>query len=495
MQQMISEKGGTSEPQHTSGTLILNVGGTVFEVSRAALMRPSIVRKYLSVLLLRFDAALPRDAEKLPYLESCPAYFRWLLNELTFVERGRKETVELTGIKADDPSYAEYHALFTREVGSSSDDDSNGGGGGDVQMGEGEGQGQGDVADLFKAFDESRRAYERVYEALKAEKERMAAFLRAMEPFMKTDDSEEDEVLSVTIHGDRVSVMRRTLSPLGPNNTLYSRFSPTYWIDRSVRQTSAEHLQCIVDFARRQAVMAAGQRVGPPAVEDGERELFVEDLQMYGLKDQPFYRWGAGGGLIITSEDQLASVVEFTGRTGKTPSLLYKSSRDGFGYGSLLDCVGDASGLLFLVQHSDTHRFAAFVAGPLAQPADPTQEKATSCPVTYYSISGAYDAPTKLNMPVERRRGVIVAGRQGAVTSKDGEPVGKLAIDVRDTAVLWLGYADPGPAADLSSCAMCVSKDHLQVGYQGRVVAGGKGTLAGDFFFTASEIEVWGLAQ
>ncbi|CEM17170.1 unnamed protein product [Vitrella brassicaformis CCMP3155] len=380
MHQMISEKGGTPEPQHTTGTLILSVGGTVFEVSRAALMRPSMVRKYLSVLLLRFEAALPRDAEKRPYLESCPAYFRWLLNELTDALQ-------------NDPSYAEYHTLFMREIGSSSGDDSNGNG--DVQMGEEERQGKGDIADLFKAFDESRRACERVYEALKAEKERMAAFLRAMEPFMKTDDSEEDEVLSVTIHGERVSVMRRTLSPLGHNNTLYSRFSPTYWIDRSVHQTSAEHLQRIVDFARRQAAMPAGQRVGPPAVER-RRELFVEDLQMYGLKDQPFYRWGAGGGLIITSEDQLASVVEFTGRTGKTPSLLYKSSRDGFGHGSLLDCVGDASGVLFLVQHNDTHRFGAFVPGPLEQPADPTQHKFTRCPMTYYSISGAYDAPTKL---------------------------------------------------------------------------------------------------
>ncbi|CEM18862.1 unnamed protein product [Vitrella brassicaformis CCMP3155] len=491
MHAMISEKGGPREPQQTSGTLTLNVGGTVFPVSRAALMRPSMVRNYLSVLLLRFEAALPHDAEKRPYLESCPAYFRWLLNELTFVERGREDAIELTAALQNDPSYAEYHALFMREFGSGDGDSS---GSGDVQMGEGEGQRQTDVAGPFAAFDESRRLYERAYEALKAEKERTAAFLCAMEPFMKTDDSEEDEVLSVTILGERVSVMRRTLSPLGPTNSpLLNRFSPTYQLEPDVRQTSAEHLQRVVDFARRQAVMPAGQKVAPPVIER-RRELFVEDLQMYGLKHQPFYRWGAGGDLIVTSEDHLASLVELTGRMSKPPSLLYKSSRDGFGHSSLLDCVSDVSNLLFVVQHNDTHKFAAFVDGPLEPPADPTSYETTDCPVRVYSISGACDGPTRIDTPPDGRQAVAVAGREGAVRWLGGRPFAKVAIYVDDAAGVVLAYAEPGLAADLSSCGMMVKNPYLPAGYRGPVDAAGDGTLAGSMTFTITEMEVWTLS-
>ena len=97
-----------------------------------------------------------------------------------------------------------------------------------------------------------------------------------------------------------------------------------YWIDRNVHQTSGDHLQRIVDFARRQVLMPPGQAVKPPVVRPRERDIFVEDLQMYGFKDETYFAWGPGGGLILTSEGDMAKVVEFTGKAPAKPSLLYK---------------------------------------------------------------------------------------------------------------------------------------------------------------------------
>ncbi|CEM19321.1 unnamed protein product [Vitrella brassicaformis CCMP3155] len=176
-----------------------------------------------------------------------------------------------------------------------------------------------------------------------------------------------------------------------------------------------------------------------------------------------------------------------------TMKLLYKSSRDGFKYATFFDKTLGARRSLFLIRDGPAHLFGLTVDGPLTPPLNPTRSKHTPCAISLYSISGAYDAPTKIPLPVEGQK-VAVAGREGALTGSDGQPHGKVCITGRNEAALWLGYADPGPAADLRTCHMWVNKAHLPAGYRGALVGTkNNGTLATDKNFTATEIEVWAL--
>ncbi|CEM16786.1 unnamed protein product [Vitrella brassicaformis CCMP3155] len=171
------------------------------------------------------------------------------------------------------------------------------------------------------------------------------------------------------------------------------------------------------------------------------------------------------------------------------PSLLYKSSRDTFGYPSFLNKVTGKSGLLFALRDGDTHRFGAFMDGQITPPADPTQTNLYKVPVFLYALSGAYDAPTKIEIPKDMQQ-VEVAGTQGAVTDNKGEPHGNLCIGY---GYLWLGFARPGPAADLSRCQQWIDKDHLPEGYKGRQTGQGHGTLAQSMDFTCDEMEIYNI--
>uniref|UniRef100_A0A7S1JS07 TLDc domain-containing protein n=1 Tax=Vitrella brassicaformis TaxID=1169539 RepID=A0A7S1JS07_9ALVE len=171
------------------------------------------------------------------------------------------------------------------------------------------------------------------------------------------------------------------------------------------------------------------------------------------------------------------------------PSLLYKGSRDTYAFPKMLECVAGKSGLLFALRDGDTHRFGCFIDGEIIPPDDPTKANQYKVPVFFFSLSGAYDAPTKIEMP-EDSQWVNLAGTQGVVKDTEDEPLANVGIG-GGAAALWLGFAVPGPAADLSSCQQWIKRQHLSDGYNGVINSNDNGTLAQDINFTCTEMEVW----
>ncbi|CEM01623.1 unnamed protein product [Vitrella brassicaformis CCMP3155] len=517
IKQLITANGGTIEPQQTEDRMQLNVGGTVMSIPMTGLLHPKMKLTYLSTLLLHFTDQLPKDTNNLPFLEAHPPYFRWLRDQLALLESRHLDEITLHSPEADDPSYAEYHSLFiTKKLGgdiqgqrrapgaSAAAAAAAGGGGGeqqDVEMadgnggaveGEGEGRGEGrqgvGIDKAFERIERYMRTCRRVREGLQKQKEAMEAFLSAMRPFVKGPSSDEDiEVLTLTVYEDKVSVLRRTIAPLGASHALVKRYNPDEWPDQEARQTSLKFLQLIVDFARRLTVMP-GRFVHPPVVAPHEKEMFAVELGMYGLNTVPLVGEAAAASAVIQTADQWLAVMKMTDKKiAVAPSLLYKSSRDTFEYPSFLNKVTGKSGLLFALRDGNTHRFGCFIDGPLTPPEDPTKANYYNVPVFFFSMSGAYETPTKIELP-EDRQWVDVAGTQGVVKNKKDEPLANVYIG---RGYLWLGFAVPGPAADLSSCQQWISKADLSEGYKGTTNEQGNGRLAQSRDFTCDEMEVW----
>ncbi|CEM22536.1 unnamed protein product [Vitrella brassicaformis CCMP3155] len=487
---LLASRGGVSRPAETTGEMLVNAGGVVFPVSRRGLLLPCMKHRYISVLLMLFADGLPRDADGHVYLETSPAYFEAFLDELTLYETGRTNTVDLPPSKAADPAYCEYHSLFMRELPSFSAPTYSSRGAATARAIDG----ACDEKALGNVIQTSLSDLEKVMKRLTRRREEVVRFLSAMEPFMKGQDNTEDDlaVLSLDVLGRQVVIQRRTLLRLGDDHPLLTRFSntPPCWGDRRVRQTPTKHFVNTVEFARRISTMPKGQLIRPPLLDESERELFREDLTMYGLTYSPILDLPAGQEWVMQSTEEWVAVLDLMDRPTCRPSLLFKYGRDGGDCGTLLAKVGDASGLLFLINHDDTHRFGAFVDGQLKPPADPTQTSGHyTAPLIFISISGAYSRPTKVPIP-EARQVVEVAGRDASIKATNGDSRGKLGIG---GGYLWFGLATPGPSDDVRSMHQWVKKEGLpDNGYLGRFSdENGHGTLAGDWNFTAKEMEIW----
>ncbi|CEM21239.1 unnamed protein product [Vitrella brassicaformis CCMP3155] len=168
-------------------------------------------------------------------------------------------------------------------------------------------------------------------------------------------------------------------------------------------------------------------------------------------------------------------------------TLLYSSTRDGGDFGTMVDKVGDASGLLFLVNHDDTHRFGAFLEGQLMPCADPTQTNEYPVPHFLISISGAYAKVTKVPIP-EAQQVVEVAGRDAFIKATNMDSRGKVYLG---DGYLRLAFGSPGPTADVRSMLQWVKEDDLPDGYLGRRNDDGDGTLAAGMSSTAKEIAIY----
>ncbi|CEM01935.1 unnamed protein product [Vitrella brassicaformis CCMP3155] len=488
---LVASRGGVSHPAETTGEMLVNAGGVVFPVSRRALLLPCMKRRYISVLLMLFADGLPRDADGHVYLETSPAYFEALLDELTLYETGRTNTVDLPPSKAADPAYSEYHSLFMRELPSFAPPTHSSRGAAMARAVDA----ACDEKALGNVIQTSLSDLEKVMKRLTRRREEVVRFLSAMEPFMKGQDDTGDDlaVLSLNVLGRQVVIQRRTLLRLGADHPLLTRFSNTLpcWGDRRVRQTPTKHFVNTVEFARRIA-MLKGQLIRPPLMDESERELFREDLAMYGLTYSPILDLPSGQEWVITSPEEWVAVLDLMDRPTCRPSLLFKSSRDGGDFGTLLDKVGDASGLLFLINHNDTHRFGAFVDGRLKPPTDPTDPTQTSssyfAPQFLISISGAYAVPTKVPIPTAKQT-VHVAGRDAFQIANDQDSRGKLSLG---WGYLWFGWATPGPSDDVRSMNQFVKEEDLpDNGYLGQLNSSNEGTLAGEPYFTAKEMEIW----
>ncbi|CEL95978.1 unnamed protein product [Vitrella brassicaformis CCMP3155] len=417
--------GGTLQPLQTEDRIRLNVGGTVMSIPLSALLHPKMKRTYLSTLLLHFIDALPKDTNDLPFLEAHPPYFKWLRDQLALLESPHLDEISLHSPEADDPSYAEYHSLFMQTLG------------GAIEIGNqpqstgtaANGGGEGGAKRGFRQMEQCMRRYEGLLEGLRKQKKAMEAFLVAMRP------------------------------------------------------------KLIVDFARRlTVVMPPGRFVHPPVVAPHEKAIFAVELGMYGLDTVPPVGEAAGASAVIRTADEWLAVMKMTDKKiAVAPSLLYKGSRDTYAFPKMLECVEGKSGLLFALRDGDTHRFGAFIDGEITPPDDPTQANWYKAPVFFFSLSGAYDAPTKIELLAEDQK-VNVAGTQGVVKDTEGMPTANVCIG---RGYLWLGHGRPDPAADLSRCQQWVEKDLLHDGYRGEINKHGNGRLARSNNFTSDEMEVW----
>ncbi|CEM24720.1 unnamed protein product [Vitrella brassicaformis CCMP3155] len=176
--------------------------------------------------------------------------------------------------------------------------------------------------------------------------------------------------------------------------------------------------------------------------------------------------------------------------------LLYKGTRHGWHYPCLLDCIAASQGdrLLLLMRH-ESHVFGCLIDGQLLEPPDASASTCTSVAMlTFISLCGACNEPTKIPLPAEARK-VKMAGRQGAVRGSNGAPRANIFMGGAQHAALWMGYAKPvGPSCDLRSCELWIAKEHLPTpGYLGVVCGAGRGTLSDRKTFTLTEMEVWAL--
>ncbi|CEL94113.1 unnamed protein product [Vitrella brassicaformis CCMP3155] len=204
--------------------------------------------------------------------------------------------------------------------------------------------------------------------------------------------------------------------------------------------------------------------------------------------------WSTGPIAPIISPGDLQALVDMAADTPMTAQLLFKGGRDGWTYGSLFAKVGKAADLLFIIQDTSSHTFASHVKGQLKQPVDATEVRTTKCPVTFYSVSGAFkgdEGITKINIPDDVQY-VSVAGPEGVVKGDKGG-AGKVSIG---EGRLWLGMANGAPAGDLRSCQQWITRDELPTDrtYRGSLEEEQDwATLAATLSFTCADLEVYTL--
>ncbi|CEM00521.1 unnamed protein product [Vitrella brassicaformis CCMP3155] len=292
-------------------------------------------------------------------------------------------------------------------------------------------------------------------------------FMAVMGPFIDTSAGGTGgrEVLSVTVDDGRV--VATTDATLADYNILYDRFTK---YRGPVVDVSAANLHKVVDYVRRIRLAPDAVAPLPPSRSAGE---LLYACEMYGLMERVY--------------------LSMIGKPHSHIKCLFKASHDGDQFEAMMDGVAGAQGGLLFVIEDDKHhnRFACHLEGPLIPPTDPTSELTTGCPVTFYSISGAFDddGVTKIAAPHNKQL-VMVAGTEGAVTTDDMVRHGKVVIG---NGRLWVGVGRDGPTRDLRRCRQWLHKGELpaEKTYVGSFDEGGRATLAGSHFFTAQRLEVY----
>ncbi|CEM02465.1 unnamed protein product [Vitrella brassicaformis CCMP3155] len=188
--------------------------------------------------------------------------------------------------------------------------------------------------------------------------------------------------------------------------------------------------------------------VPPPTCADEEELLGVSE--MYGVLEDMYPN--------IVANDVMQTILEMIGKEQPKMTCLFKSSLHGSSYGNLAQRVVGRRGLLFVIKCDDTNTIAVFADTQLHLPADPTSVLGFDCPVSLFSVCGAFkEGITKIEVPQDEQH-VTVAGIQGAVTNIHGVPWGKVCIA---RGRLWLGCGKDGPTDDLLNCCQGVEKKEL----------------------------------
>jgi len=200
----------------------------------------------------------------------------------------------------------------------------------------------------------------------------------------------------------------------------------------------------------------------------------------------PLVRVPAGSSLSVWEYYDLLGVI---GGNTQVTRLLYRASVHGTTYDDLLRCLGDKTGLAFIIR-KPPYKFGAFISGGIQLPDGPTDRHNYDCDVWYFSLAGHFDKPMKIDIP-RGSQFVQVAGREASTPGGARVWVG---------GQLHLGLGDSigcgPPAADIR-CGQLFMVGWLPAGYTGerKAWAPGRGApqaalLGGRYFFHADEVEV-----
>ncbi|CEM34099.1 unnamed protein product [Vitrella brassicaformis CCMP3155] len=179
-------------------------------------------------------------------------------------------------------------------------------------------------------------------------------------------------------------------------------------------------------------------------------------------------------------------------------TTLYRTSVHGTTYGDMLDNVGDAMPLVFVIR-KDKYLYVFDVRTSSARtsiavwilvlvaaflPDDPTDWHWYDCDLWHFSLAGHFGKPTKVDI-IRAEQNVRVAGREGSVWGANVVIGGRL----------YLGKDEGSdrPAADIRSCHQYTLGHYLPEGYTGEGEGDSNGDpayLGGSDFFHADEMEV-----
>jgi len=159
---------------------------------------------------------------------------------------------------------------------------------------------------------------------------------------------------------------------------------------------------------------------------------------------------------------------------GTELTSLYRTSVHGTTYDDLLDSVGDAEPLVFVIRKGQ-YVFGAFINCGLELPDDPTDWHKYDCDVWYFSLAGHFPKPTKIDID-EGDHFVVVSGREGSLSGWANAEIG---------GRLYLGFRPY-----IRSCMQVTDSRYLPAGYTGERNEYGGAYLGGSYDFIADEIEV-----
>ncbi|CEL94333.1 unnamed protein product [Vitrella brassicaformis CCMP3155] len=166
---------------------------------------------------------------------------------------------------------------------------------------------------------------------------------------------------------------------------------------------------------------------------------------------------------------------------GTKLNSLYRTSVHGTTYGDLLDSVGDAEPLVFVIRKGK-YVFGVFINCGLELPDDPTDWHKYDCDLWWFSLAGHFPEPTKIDID-RGDQWVAVAGRQRGARGA--------GVRIGWWLSLGLGHGDSDrPAADIRSCMQITGSRMVPEGYTGEWDEYGDAVLGGSDFFHADEIEV-----
>ncbi|CEL94354.1 unnamed protein product [Vitrella brassicaformis CCMP3155] len=211
------------------------------------------------------------------------------------------------------------------------------------------------------------------------------------------------------------------------------------------------------------------------AVLGGSENFHADEIEVLRVGGQPVSP-PEGTSLSASQYKALLDLMGSNNGTELNVTSLYRSSVNGTTYDDLLDSVGDAEPLVFVIR-KDKYVFGAFINCGLKLPDDPTGRHWYDCDLWHFSLAGHFDTPTKLR----REQNVRVAGREGSAWGAN----------VKIGGALYLGDDENSgrPAADIRSCYQYTHSDDVPEGYTGEYHGGGA-VLGGSDFFHADKMEV-----